>query len=133
MTTSPDTGTSDLLSVLEDGVLMLTLNRPEAQRDERAHESGFGRATRLGGTRPLGKVRGIDRRGKRLLRRRRQSGSGDFGGTYFLTQLVGSAKARELYYLCDRVSAEEALRLGIVNWISAPTVRAAAGFRLSGR
>src|ERR1035437_1129571 len=37
--------------------------------------------------------------------------SGDYGGTYFLTQLVGSAKARELYYLSDRVSAEEALRL----------------------
>src|SRR5581483_1478851 len=25
--------------------------------------------------------------------------SGDYGGTYFLSQLVGSAKARELYYL----------------------------------
>jgi 2-(1,2-epoxy-1,2-dihydrophenyl)acetyl-CoA isomerase len=46
--------------------------------------------------------------------------SGDFGGTYFLTQLVGSAKARELYYLSDRVSAEEALRLGLANWICAP-------------
>jgi 2-(1,2-epoxy-1,2-dihydrophenyl)acetyl-CoA isomerase len=31
--------------------------------------------------------------------------SGDYGGTYFLTQLVGSAKARELYYLSDRVGA----------------------------
>jgi 2-(1,2-epoxy-1,2-dihydrophenyl)acetyl-CoA isomerase len=41
--------------------------------------------------------------------------SGDYGGTYFLTQLVGSAKARELYFLSDRVSAEECLRLGIVN------------------
>jgi 2-(1,2-epoxy-1,2-dihydrophenyl)acetyl-CoA isomerase len=46
--------------------------------------------------------------------------SGDYGGTYFLTQLVGSAKARELYYLSDRVSAEEALRLGLTNWICAP-------------
>jgi len=46
--------------------------------------------------------------------------SGDNGGTYFLTQLVGSAKARELYYLSDRVSAEEALRLGLTNWICAP-------------
>ncbi|MGH0029225.1 MAG: enoyl-CoA hydratase-related protein [Myxococcota bacterium] len=41
--------------------------------------------------------------------------SGDYGGTFFLTQLVGSAKARELYYLSDRVEADEALRLGLVN------------------
>ena len=46
--------------------------------------------------------------------------SGDYGGTYFLTQLVGSAKARELYYLSDRVSAAEALSLGLTNWITAP-------------
>ena len=51
--------------------------------------------------------------------------SGDYGGTYFLTQLVGAAKAREMYYLSDRVSAEEALRLGIVNWICAPEELAA--------
>lgn len=43
--------------------------------------------------------------------------SGDYGGTYFLTQLVGSAKARELYYLSERVSAEEALQLGLANWV----------------
>lgn len=43
--------------------------------------------------------------------------SGDYGGTYFLTQLVGSAKARELYYLSDRVTADEALRLGLTNWV----------------
>jgi 2-(1,2-epoxy-1,2-dihydrophenyl)acetyl-CoA isomerase len=41
--------------------------------------------------------------------------SGDFGGSWFLTQLIGSAKARELYLTSDRVSAAEALRLGIVN------------------
>jgi 2-(1,2-epoxy-1,2-dihydrophenyl)acetyl-CoA isomerase len=46
--------------------------------------------------------------------------SGDYGGTYFLTQLVGSAKARELYYLSDRIGAEEALRLGLTNWICEP-------------
>ena len=43
--------------------------------------------------------------------------SGDYGGTYFLSQLVGTAKARELYYLSDRVSADEALRLGLTNWV----------------
>jgi 2-(1,2-epoxy-1,2-dihydrophenyl)acetyl-CoA isomerase len=51
--------------------------------------------------------------------------SGDYGGTYFLTQLVGSAKARELYYLSDRVSADEALRLGLANWVCEPEELAA--------
>ncbi len=46
--------------------------------------------------------------------------SGDYGGSYFMTQLIGSAKARELYLLSDRVSAEEALDLGLVNWICEP-------------
>jgi len=41
--------------------------------------------------------------------------SGDFGGSWFLTQIVGTAKARELYLLSEKVGAEEALRLGIVN------------------
>jgi 2-(1,2-epoxy-1,2-dihydrophenyl)acetyl-CoA isomerase len=41
--------------------------------------------------------------------------SGDFGGSYFLTQIVGPAKARELYFLAEIINADEALRLGIVN------------------
>lgn len=40
---------------------------------------------------------------------------GDYGGTWFLTRLVGSAKAKELYYFSDRLSAADAERLGIVN------------------
>jgi 2-(1,2-epoxy-1,2-dihydrophenyl)acetyl-CoA isomerase len=51
--------------------------------------------------------------------------SGDYGGTYFMTQLVGAAKARELYYLSERVSADEALRLGLVNWVVEPDELAA--------
>lgn len=43
--------------------------------------------------------------------------SGDYGGTYFLTKLVGAAKAREMYFLSDRVSADEALGLGLTNWV----------------
>jgi 2-(1,2-epoxy-1,2-dihydrophenyl)acetyl-CoA isomerase len=41
--------------------------------------------------------------------------SGDYGGAWFLTRLVGSAKAKELYYFSDRLSAADAERLGIVN------------------
>ncbi|HEY5680079.1 MAG TPA: enoyl-CoA hydratase-related protein [Pseudomonadales bacterium] len=41
--------------------------------------------------------------------------SGDFGGSFFLSRLVGSGKAKELYFLSDRVSAAECERLGIAN------------------
>ena len=51
--------------------------------------------------------------------------AGDYGGTYFLTQLVGSAKAREMYFLSERVGAEEALRLGLANWVVEPEELAA--------
>jgi 2-(1,2-epoxy-1,2-dihydrophenyl)acetyl-CoA isomerase len=46
--------------------------------------------------------------------------SGDYGGTYFMTQLVGAAKARELYFLSERIGADEALRLGLTNWVCPP-------------
>lgn len=46
--------------------------------------------------------------------------SGDYGGSWFLTRLVGSAKARELYYFSDRLTAADAERLGIVNGVFAP-------------
>ncbi len=41
--------------------------------------------------------------------------SGDFGGSYYLTQLVGTAKARELYFTADLLDAQQALSLGLVN------------------
>ena len=196
MTTTPGTGTSDLLSVLEEGVLTLTLNRPEA-RNAMSEPMNHALAEQLAwaeldpsvkcvvltgagkGFCSGGDVKAMSDRGggspaidaaihRQRVNQRATVGrlfkmpkptlaalpgaaagaglglalacdlrimatsaflttafarvgySGDFGGTYFLTQLVGSAKARELYFLSDRVSAEEALRLGIVNWICAP-------------
>ena len=41
--------------------------------------------------------------------------SGDYGSSFFLTRLVGTARARELFFLADRVSAAECERLGIIN------------------
>ncbi len=41
--------------------------------------------------------------------------SGDFGGSWLLTQLVGAAKAREMYLLGDVIDADEAGRIGLVN------------------
>src|SRR3954463_1058537 len=40
--------------------------------------------------------------------------SGDYGGTYFLTQMLGSARARELYLMSPVLTAQEALALGMV-------------------
>ncbi|HJP37393.1 MAG TPA: enoyl-CoA hydratase-related protein, partial [Gammaproteobacteria bacterium] len=41
--------------------------------------------------------------------------SGDYGGSWFLTQLVGPAKAKELYFTSPRIGAAECLALGIFN------------------
>jgi 2-(1,2-epoxy-1,2-dihydrophenyl)acetyl-CoA isomerase len=197
--TSIDTGTTDLLASLDEGVLTLTLNRPEARnamsgamtaglaQQLAAAEldpkikcvvlTGAGRGFCAGGD-----VKGMAARGdgtvgentidgaihRQRVNQRATAGklfkmpkptiaslpgaaagaglslalacdlrimasdaimttafakvgfSGDYGGTYFLTQLVGSAKARELYYLSGRVNAEEALRLGLTNWVCPP-------------
>jgi 2-(1,2-epoxy-1,2-dihydrophenyl)acetyl-CoA isomerase len=44
--------------------------------------------------------------------------SGDWGGTWTLTRLVGTAKARELYLLGDMITADEALANGMVNRVA---------------
>lgn len=199
MTASPDTGTTDLLSSLEDGVLTLTLNRPEARnamsdamnqalaqqlawaelepavkcvlltgagkgfcaggdvKGMAAHNDGSGRPITLDAQIHRQRTNQRATAGRlfkmpkptlaalpgaaagagfalalacdlRIMARTaimttafaRVGFSGDYGGTYFLTQLVGSAKARELYYLSERVSADEALRLGLTNWVCEP-------------
>ena len=43
--------------------------------------------------------------------------SGDFGGSWLLTRLVGTAKARELYFLGDMIDAPAAGALGMVNQV----------------
>jgi len=40
---------------------------------------------------------------------------GDFGGSYFMTKLLGPSKTMELYMLSERVTAQESERLGLVN------------------
>ena len=43
--------------------------------------------------------------------------SGDYGGTYFMSRLIGTAKARELYFLSEKVDMQEAEQLGLINGI----------------
>jgi 2-(1,2-epoxy-1,2-dihydrophenyl)acetyl-CoA isomerase len=45
--------------------------------------------------------------------------AGDYGGTWFMTRLVGPARAKELYYFSERLSADQAFELGLVNAVFA--------------
>ena len=45
--------------------------------------------------------------------------SGDYGGTWFLSRLVGLGRAKEMYFTAARVSAAEALAMGLVNRVFA--------------
>ncbi len=47
--------------------------------------------------------------------------SGDYGASYFLTRLLGTARARELMFLSDILNAEEAQRIGLVSQLVADT------------
>lgn len=54
--------------------------------------------------------------------------SGDFGGTWTLPRIVGPSKARELYMLSERFTADDAERIGLVARVLSddeliPTVR----------
>lgn len=44
--------------------------------------------------------------------------SGDYGGSWLLTQLVGPSVAKELYMTARRVDAQQCLALGIVNRVT---------------
>ena len=52
--------------------------------------------------------------------------SGDFGGSYFLSKLVGTGKARELYFTAEPLDSAQALALGIVNRVVPDAELAAA-------
>jgi 2-(1,2-epoxy-1,2-dihydrophenyl)acetyl-CoA isomerase len=41
--------------------------------------------------------------------------AGDYGGSWFLTRLVGPGRAKELYWFSEKLSARDAERLGLVN------------------
>jgi 2-(1,2-epoxy-1,2-dihydrophenyl)acetyl-CoA isomerase len=43
--------------------------------------------------------------------------SGDYGGIWLLTSLVGPARARQIMLLGERVDAPKALEWGLLNWV----------------
>jgi len=46
--------------------------------------------------------------------------SGDYGVTWFLTQLLGPSKAKEMMYLSPRIDMPTALAMGLVNRLASP-------------
>ncbi len=46
--------------------------------------------------------------------------AGDYGSAWLLVRLVGPARAKELLYLSPRLSADDALQLGLVNAVVPP-------------
>ena len=56
---------------------------------------------------------------------------GDFGGTYFMTRLIGSARARELYLTSPILGARQALELGLVTRVVPDDQVDAAGTELA--
>jgi 2-(1,2-epoxy-1,2-dihydrophenyl)acetyl-CoA isomerase len=59
--------------------------------------------------------------------------SGDYGGSWFLTRLVGTARAREIYFGAEPVDAERAERDGMVNRVVADEDLIAEGRAFAGR
>jgi len=59
--------------------------------------------------------------------------SGDYGGSWFLTRLVGPARAREIFFCGDRLDARECERLGIVNRVVPDADLARESFALAQR
>ena len=59
--------------------------------------------------------------------------SGDFGGSYFLSKLIGSGRARELYYTGEALDAKQALALGLANQVVPDAALAQATMALAKR
>jgi 2-(1,2-epoxy-1,2-dihydrophenyl)acetyl-CoA isomerase len=59
--------------------------------------------------------------------------SGDFGGSWLMTRLLGTAKARELYFLAEMIDAAEAERIGLVTRMVDDTALLAESLALARR
>lgn len=57
--------------------------------------------------------------------------SGDYGVTWLLNQLVGPAKARQMFFYNDRIRGEELLELGLLNWVVGVDELEAKAFELA--
>jgi len=59
--------------------------------------------------------------------------SGDYGISWMLTQLVGTARARELMFTAEHVDAKECERIGLINRVTSDTALREEAFALAKR
>lgn len=59
--------------------------------------------------------------------------AGDYGGSWFWTRILGTAKARELYLLCEKMDARRALSFGLVSEVVAADQLRSRTFELARR
>jgi 2-(1,2-epoxy-1,2-dihydrophenyl)acetyl-CoA isomerase len=106
---SPDAGYDELRSRMEASRLLHELPKPTiAMLNGVAAGAGMSLALacdmRIGGT------------SARMTTAFKNMGlSGDFGGHYYLARLVGTAKARELYFTSAKLGSAEMEKLGLLN------------------
>ena len=94
--TQLDTGTDDLLASIEDGVAVLTMNRPERRNAmSEAMMAAMDRVLGRGRGRRRGRLRGADRGRRRVLRRRRRQGHGESGRPSRRAQSIDAAIHRQ--------------------------------------
>jgi enoyl-CoA hydratase/carnithine racemase len=109
-----DTGTDQLLCTLADGVATITLNRPDKRNALSDELTPALRQTLL--------VVEADPDVRRVVITTGYANiglSGEDGGTWLLTQLVGVARAKSLYFTGRRVGADKGLALGLFDEVVA--------------
>jgi 2-(1,2-epoxy-1,2-dihydrophenyl)acetyl-CoA isomerase len=59
--------------------------------------------------------------------------SDDYGGVYFMTKMIGTARTRELYFLSETILSERACEMGLVNGVFPAETFAEEGMKIAKR
>jgi 2-(1,2-epoxy-1,2-dihydrophenyl)acetyl-CoA isomerase len=116
---------SFVLKTVEDGVMKIVLNRPDAMNalnrdmmsglNDALEEAAGNRDIGCVVVRGAGDMRFVGKSARMTTAFAKVGFSGDFGSHYFLHKLVGTSKARELYFTAEILNAEQIEKLCLAN------------------